>query len=970
MKVNIIKTCFFNLFLALIFSIQSFTQNSIVDPIPFPKNYYDHPVFTKARAYSKSQNWINAELYWKEFSLRYPAERPGYLELGSVKLGLAKHEEAERLLEQAYIINPADIRTVGEYIMACAINGNLTKATQLVSQLAGLSTSQYYTYYNDYFTNQISRYSGASKTVLTTVKDKYISAYQELGAFDQYSEKFNKVIAKKGKSWDVIIQNLKSFKTILSRKNVASGAYHWLVKDMYDYVEFKFGLNNVVAEQLIDIMLEEYKNCQDINPYYKIFFGQQQYNKYLGADDFDRAYVLNSLLITTSQEQDNKFRYNLINLYIERARLLYFMSRFNEFESIATSLTKVLETYKNPLFKAEGYEAIALMNSRKGNLDKGIKHALKSLELIQKNKLSGERRVKSLLTIIYSNKGDIETALKYSGFGTDENDYMAMYNIASVLEENERYEESVSYYNKSLAKFDAQIANSSTSKKLTMLSKMNPLYGGLAFAYLMQKKHKKAFETIEQSKTRLLSKAIGLKESAMLKVSEVQANLAQDEVYISYKLNTKSSFLISLVTKQKVITGSFSMNNLIRPIKKYFSPELKALDQELSQKEFKTSEYVSVNPNAKESQIPINQGDFELIVELFRKYLTGSLGKYIKRDPASIAKIGNTISSSFNNTFFNIIKEHLKGQKKIIISADGALNFIPFDALLTKEGKYLAQEYNIKMTPSAAVWLQLKKRAYASARKDVIAFGGAIYEETQSDVKPVSSLREVNNWQLKSYDLVDKNKPLTDLFKAMGYGKMSYLAGTLAEVNKIGEIYPETSTIITGNEMTEKKVKELSANGDLKNYKVVHFATHGWAMNAMPKASGLAMCIPKVNTDGEDGILVAKELSQLKFNADMVMLSACETGLGKLYGGEGVSGLNQSLLIAGANSTIVSLWPVNDYATSVLVKEMYRMVKEQKISFSQALLNVKRNFILGKYNNESGNFQSPIYWAPFIYNGK
>lgn len=945
------------------------SQVTIQDPIPFPKNYYNHPVFTKAREYSKALDWINAEKYWTEFSLRYPAERPGYLELGSVKIGLNKHQEAELLLEKAYLMNPIDVRTIGEYMMICAINNNSSKAKKLVFQLARLSTTENFTFYNKYFTNQINRYSGATKTVLMNVKENYSTEYNRLGSFDKYSVILKKVARKKGKSWEEIMTNLKSLKKPLQERGVVSGAYQWLVKDMYEYVEYKFGLTNVVGKELVKIMINEYKNDKTINPYYKVIFGSQQYIQYMGMDDYERAYTLNSLLIE-HVSKDKKYRYELIDLYMNRTKLLYQMSRFKEFNKVSMSLTQILNDYKNPLFIAEGYESIALMNSRDGDLDKGIDYALKALTIIQKNKFEGEKRVKSLLTIIYSNKGNVELALKYSGFGSDQDDYMAQYNIASVLEDNERYKEATNYYNQALNNFNQQLIKANTQHKLTMLSKMNPLYGGLAFSYFKQNKHKEAFETIEKSKTRLLAKAIGLKESSGIHSSKIQSNLASDEVYVSYKINGKAGFLVSIVTKNRVVTGAFSMKNLIRPLKKHFSTELKILDKELSKKEFKSSEYIEVNSNVKESKIPINQGDFELVVELYRKYLTGKLGDYIKVAPEMRNKIGNILSNSFYNTFFGILNEQINGQKKMIISVDGALNFIPFETLKDNEGRYVANLYEIKMVPSAAIWLKLKNRTYSSSRKEIIAFGGAIYEEAQSSVKPICSYKEINEWQLRSYELVDQGKPLTDMYKALGYGKMNYLKGTLQEVKDIGILYEGSSTIVTGKDMTEKKLKTLSQNGELQTYKVIHFATHGWASSSMPKTSGLAMCIPKVSLDGEDGRVVAKELSELKLKADMVMLSACETGLGKLYGGEGVSGLNQSLLIAGANSTIVSLWPVNDYATSILVKELYRLVKERGISHSEALLEVKRNFISGKYNNKYGNFQSPVYWAAFIYSGK
>jgi len=114
----------------------------------------------------------------------------------------------------------------------------------------------------------------------------------------------------------------------------------------------------------------------------------------------------------------------------------------------------------------------------------------------------------------------------------------------------------------------------------------------------------------------------------------------------------------------------------------------------------------------------------------------------------------------------------------------------------------------------------------------------------------------------------------------------------------------------------------------------------------------------------EDGYLTMKEIAMLDINADFVNLSACETGLGKIYGGEGVVGLTQSFLVAGANGLSVSLWQVADESTMKFMIGVYRLVQEKGIGYDRVITEMKRTF-LGKES-----YSSPFYWAPFVYYGE
>jgi CHAT domain-containing protein len=102
----------------------------------------------------------------------------------------------------------------------------------------------------------------------------------------------------------------------------------------------------------------------------------------------------------------------------------------------------------------------------------------------------------------------------------------------------------------------------------------------------------------------------------------------------------------------------------------------------------------------------------------------------------------------------------------------------------------------------------------------------------------------------------------------------------------------------------------------------------------------------------------------LNIEADFVNLSACETGLGKIYGGEGVVGLTQAFLIAGANGLSVSLWQVSDESTMRFMTGLYKTVRERGMDFHRAMTEMKRLFI------KDTEHSHPFYWAPFVYYGR
>lgn len=189
------------------------------------------------------------------------------------------------------------------------------------------------------------------------------------------------------------------------------------------------------------------------------------------------------------------------------------------------------------------------------------------------------------------------------------------------------------------------------------------------------------------------------------------------------------------------------------------------------------------------------------------------------------------------------------------------------------------------------------------------------------------------------------------------------LPGTLAEVVSIGKGVPG-SVVITGADASERKVKQLSRDGALDQYRVLHFATHGVMVPAAPELAAIVLSEAGSTTSNEDGYLTMDEIAALGIQADFVDLSACETGLGRIYAGEGVVGLTQAFIVAGANGLSVSLWQVADDSTRELMVGMYRLVAERGLSHARAMTEMKRAFI------KNGAYQAPFYWAPFVYYGR
>ncbi len=163
------------------------------------------------------------------------------------------------------------------------------------------------------------------------------------------------------------------------------------------------------------------------------------------------------------------------------------------------------------------------------------------------------------------------------------------------------------------------------------------------------------------------------------------------------------------------------------------------------------------------------------------------------------------------------------------------------------------------------------------------------------------------------------------------WGEYEQASEYFAQALELDRRLHRQADIIIGSDVNETAVKTMSVQGELARYKVLHFATHGSADSQIPELSALVLSLEAQESlpAKEDGYLRAGEIVDLDLKADFVNLSACETGLGKLYGGEGVVGLTQAFLLAGANGLSVSLWQVADDSTAQFMVAVYTLVEDE-----------------------------------------
>jgi len=293
------------------------------------------------------------------------------------------------------------------------------------------------------------------------------------------------------------------------------------------------------------------------------------------------------------------------------------------------------------------------------------------------------------------------------------------------------------------------------------------------------------------------------------------------------------------------------------------------------------------------------------------------------------------------------LRQRFGDAKHIFLSPDGALNLVPFGALLAEDNRFLVQRYTFTYLGSGRDLIRLRAQL-PSRQKAFILANPSFGEPAENKEQEEQGLPAA------------RGRRSLDLQLERSWGQ---LPGTSQEAQTIAELLDDVSVLL-GPEATENTLKRLSGP------RILHVATHGFflpvakgaAENENPLLrSGLILAGANRRESGsDDGVLTALEASGLDLGGtQLVVLSACETGLGQVQSGDGVYGLRRALTIAGSETQIMSLWQVDDNATRDLMVGYYRRLREGK-GRSESLRQAQLK-LLG-----SEETQHPYYWASFI----
>ena len=485
-----------------------------------------------------------------------------------------------------------------------------------------------------------------------------------------------------------------------------------------------------------------------------------------------------------------------------------------------------------------------------------------------------------------------------------------------------------------------------------------------------------AFQFAERTKVGTLMES--LSESKAKKISGISSNLLEDEK----KIRSELAYYNIELNKEKNSKGEHDSLK----IEKY---EKTLVDLSLEYQKL-LSIFEKEHPRYYKLKYKFDIASVDIIQKKLNKnsvlveYFQGDSSLFIFTidkngyDVYESSVVGDSQVKAINNSIYNIdtkeyvelsrslykklidpIEDKLKN-KKVIIIPDGILHYVPFEALLSKDidlnnsidyaaFPYLINHCTISYAYSATILFNELFKGKSSNNNSFIGFAPVFGDSSitvdlvRRDVSIIDTFNQDIYRNIRR-SILSSDNTFTPLPASEDEVKNIY--NLFREKNKPAEIY-------TRKNATEEVFKSQR----LKNFKYVHLATHAFINEKNSKLSGIVLTSDSAQI--EDGILYSEELYNLYLDADLVTLSACESGLGDIVRGEGIIGFTRGLIFSGAKNIIVSLWGVVDKSTSQLMTNFYTKILN-KNEYAEALRKSKLEMISKRA------YSPPRYWAPFI----
>jgi CHAT domain-containing protein/tetratricopeptide (TPR) repeat protein len=450
---------------------------------------------------------------------------------------------------------------------------------------------------------------------------------------------------------------------------------------------------------------------------------------------------------------------------------------------------------------------------------------------------------------------------------------------------------------------------------------------------LLSKKHRDEDRTAAERELQTLTRAFdetqaeirrrspayaSLSQPQPLRLAEIQRLLANDTVLLEYALGEERSYLW-LVTPTDVL--SFTL-----PARAQIERAVNAFRESLTAQE----------------QRPSNEDRLKYIARL-------------RRADAEYSKHASELSRIVLDPVLPTIEN-----KRLVIVADGALQYVPFAALPAGDAGAVISKHEIVYQPSASALSLIRTASRPTATKTLAVFADPVFDINDQRVRNASRQpkKDVPVAQV-SREFTMALRDAGDIGSADGSFRLDRLEYSREEANAIVGNAPPGS-FMKATDFDASRANFLSQ--DLKQFRVVHLATHGILNARHPELSGLVFSLVDKRGMPKDGFLRVGDVYNLNLPIDMVVLSACRTGVGKLVRGEGLIGLTRGFMHAGAARVVASLWKVDDEATAELMKRFYANMLQRKMPAAAALRHAQLELMQTR--------RQPYFWAGFILHGE
>jgi CHAT domain-containing protein/predicted negative regulator of RcsB-dependent stress response len=660
----------------------------------------------------------------------------------------------------------------------------------------------------------------------------------------------------------------------------------------------------------------------------------------------------------------------------------------------------------NSLDIAQCHEYLGKVYSARNEYDVALPHLQFALAAhIRIGNPNEEAQVRAMIGHIYQQQGQLERAQTYYKQALETfiklSDRINQAAVYYALGQSElkagKYDDAEGYLRQSI-EVTENIRRVSTNRDLTAAFSASVYERYEKYIECLMRKYEahpaqglvvRAFEASELARARSLAEL--LRATGTNLVPGLDPQLAEKEKSLRQSLRMKEDYKVTLLSREK-----------------YQAEELTALDAELSRLE---AEYKQVTetiqaryPSYKQITRPV-AWDVQQIQEqvifddqtVLLEYSLGEAKSYVwavTRNsiksyelPARAlieeaaqklynlmatppgAETENDLNSAareLGRMVLSPVAPELK-KRRVIIVADGALNYIPFQVLpapSTNNG-LLADNCEIINVPSASILGELRQEAARRqpAEKVLMAFGAPVFESNYAQRRDTNGNEQLAavqapetehlRYALRDIELKgDSFDP--SAIKPLFYDRRE-LANLLTVTAGGGETFMATDFDAS---------RERLLSMDLTKFAILHFATHGLLDPKRPERSGLILST--VNREGraQNGFVGLQDIYSLRAPVDLVVLSACRTGLGKDMRGEGLVGLTRGFMYAGASSVVASLWKVDDEATAELMKQFYTNMLHKGMTPAEALRAAQNSI------RQKPEWRSPYYWAAFTLQGE